>query len=95
MSLGVAIKSSDDRLDYDLDYRRRGLLAAEESIQSAGVEIQPNVDLSADAVQVFDDIVKVWLSGGANGRTYTVTVTATTTGGRVKDACFKLRIRDC
>ena len=95
MSLGIAFKHPDDRLDYDLDYRRRGLLAPGETIQSAGIEIEPADELKADALQVFDDTVKVWLSGGENGRSYTVAVTATTSGGRVKESCFKMRVRDC
>lgn len=95
MSLGAVFKNPEDRLDYDLDYRKRGLLASGETIQSAGVDIEPADELQADAVQVFDDKVKVWLSGGENGKSYTVSVTATTTGGRVKESCFKMRVRDC
>ena len=39
--------------------------------------------------------VTLWVEGGVDGETYTVSVEATTTQGRVKELCFRLRVRDC
>lgn len=38
--------------------------------------------------------VKVWLSGGTNGVTYKLTVTITTTAGRVKEVDFRMKIKE-
>ena len=39
--------------------------------------------------------VKVWVSGGEDGSTYDIEVTAATNGGRVKVECFKIRVKGC
>lgn len=38
---------------------------------------------------------KIWLSGGAEGDNVTLSVIATTDGGRTKELCFAVRIREC
>ena len=38
---------------------------------------------------------KIWLSGGTTGDSATLSVIANTVGGRTKENCFDVRIRDC
>ena len=51
--------------------------------------------IEVDSVQVANPEVKVCVSGGVNGSTYDIEVTAATTGGRIKVECFKIRLKDC
>lgn len=93
-------KRDDDRLDYDVDFER--WLSDGDTVTSADAvaEIVSNdasavTDLVVDSVQVFDTVVKVWLSAGTTGKTYRVTVTATTQDGRVKEQPFIIRVTEC
>lgn len=90
--LGTFIKNSDDTLDYDLSFKK--WIDAGDTIQTASATVEGS-ELAVDSVSVSSPSVKVWLSGGVDGKTYTVEVTATTAGGRVKEECFKIRIRNC
>lgn len=84
-------KHPDDQLDYDIDFSRwmpdgDNISSAEAVTQSGTVEVL--------SVQVIDSlIVKVWLAGGKEGEASVISVKAGSTGGRVKDVNFSLRIR--
>lgn len=89
-------KRPDDHLDYDVEYER--WLSDDDSVQSAEAEVDPVSDttpLVIESVQLFGTIVKVWISGGINGISYKVKVTATTTEGRVKEIEFIIRVTEC
>lgn len=89
-------KRPDDRLDYDVEYER--WLSDGDTVQSADAEIEDAgtvTPLAIDSVQVFGSLVKVWLSGGVDGVSYSVKVTATSTEGRVKEIEFIVRVREC
>lgn len=88
-------KQPADVLDYDVDYS--DFLPSDDTITTpiaAVEEIDPDTDLAVDSVSVSDLVMKVWLSGGVSGTTYKVTATAATSGGRVKEQEFKIRVRD-
>ncbi len=89
--LGCKRQRVDDRLDYDVDFAR--WLSDDDTITDATATASDG--LMIDSVQVFGQIVKVWVSGGAVGKSYVVTVTATTQDARVKDECFTIRISEC
>ncbi len=91
MILGSYIKQPADVLDYDIDYM--DFLSDGDSISAKSVAVSPN-GLTIDSSAIFGTRVKVWLSGGTNGITYKVTVTATTTDGRVKQDEFKVKVKD-
>lgn len=91
--LGTKQKSSSDVLDYDVSYE--AWLTDDDTITTVTTEVSPSGELEVDTVQVSSPEVKVWVSGGVNGETYDVTVTAATSGGRVKEQCFRIRVRDC
>lgn len=91
--LGVQQKQPADLLDYDIDFTR--WLTEDDTITTAVVTVSPADELTAQSVFVDSPIVKVWLTGGVDGSTYTVTVTASTAGGRIKETEFRIRVRDC
>lgn len=89
--LGCKRQRADDRLDYDVDFSR--WLSDDDAISDATAEA--DVGLTVETVQVFGNIVKVWVSGGVIGKSYVVTVTATTHDARVKEESFTIRISEC
>ena len=50
--------------------------------------------LTSPAQSLMDGVMKVWLSGGTDGKTYKVTVRLTTTAGRIKEHDFNVRIKE-
>lgn len=90
--LGTVRKRPDDQLDYDIDFER--WLSDGDTIQDATAVASP-AGVTVDRVEVFGDIVKVWLSGGTAGASHEITVTASTAEGRVKEVAFNLRVAEC
>jgi len=91
--LGTVPKKPADQLDYDIDFGR--WLPVDDVILSGVGVVSPDGELVVDSVRIDGIMVKVWLSGGVDGSTYTVTVTVSTEGGRIKEVDFKVRMRDC
>jgi hypothetical protein len=89
-------KQSADVCDFDVKFER--WLPEGDTITTATAvvtEIDPDTDLVINSYSVVEGLtVKVWTSGGENGATYTITVTAATDGGRVKETEFKVRVKD-
>lgn len=92
MNLGTITKSPSDVLDYDADFVR--WLIDGDTVTSAVASITGS-SVVVDAVDVSDDRVKIWLSGGASGDAGTLTLIATTMQGRTKEVCFRLRVKGC
>lgn len=90
--LGSVRKRPDDQLDYDVSFER--WLSDNDTITDATAVVDP-VDTVTVRVEIFGDVVKVWLSGGNAGTSYKINVTATTTQGRVKEVTFNLRVTEC
>lgn len=93
--LGTRQKAPGDILDYDVNYSdwitdSDTILTVVTSVEPAGAG-----GLMVDSVSVTSPDVKVWLSGGVAGSTYEVKITAATAAGRVKEECFKIRVKDC
>lgn len=91
MNIGSQLKQPVEVQDYDVDYSQ--WLTTGDNVQSATVTVEP-AGLTVGAIVINDPRVKVWLSGGMNGVTYKVTVTATTADGRVKQDEFKVKVKD-
>lgn len=91
--LGIMKKAPDDQLDYDVDFSR--WLDDGDTITTADAAVQPTGELTISSVQVHGAVVKVWLAGGKPSASYTVDVKVATTGGRIKETCFKIRLRGC
>lgn len=90
--LGTVRKRPDDMLDYDVEFER--WLSDDDSITDAVAVASPE-GVNVSSVQVFGNVVKVWLSGGSAGDSYAIVVTATTAQGRVKEIQFNLRVTEC
>ena len=91
--LGIKPKNPADVLDFDVTYE--DWITDDDTITTVTTSVAPAGELVVDSVQVSNPEVKVWVSGGVNGSTYDIEVTAATTGGRVKVECFKIRVKDC
>lgn len=91
MIIGIFQKQPAERLDYDLDYVEWHVDG--DTVVSATVAVAP-AGLTIESHFVNDPFVKVWVSGGTHGATYKVTVTATTSGGRIKQDEFKIKVKD-
>lgn len=91
--LGIKQKRPADVLDYDITYE--DWLTDDDTITTVVTNVQPSGELIVESVQVSSPQVKVWLSGGNDGESYDVQVTVSTDGTRVKEECFKIRVKDC
>lgn len=91
MNLGNFTKQPVEVKDYDIDYSE--WLTTGDNVQSADVVVAP-AGLVVESVFVNDPRVKVWVSGGADGTQYKLTVTMTSADGRVKQDEFKIRVKD-
>jgi hypothetical protein len=86
-------KAPTDHLDYDVDFGR--WLPEGDTIIDASSFIADTVTFVVTQTEVANQVVRVWIDGGADGEEGLVAVYAFTAGGREKEACFKLRIKDC
>lgn len=88
-------KQTRDQLDYDVDFSI--WIPEGDIITTAEATLDIEGDLQIDATQIdpeLGQIIKVWLSGGIDGKTYKITVAASTSQGRVKETEFRLRVKD-
>lgn len=84
-------KRPEDQLDYDVDFTR---WLTGDVITTAEAIADPE-EIYIQSVEVFDQVVKVWISGGQVGKTYKISVSATTDKSRVKEESFILRVTEC
>ncbi len=87
---------SSDTLDYNIDYTEwieddDAPASAEAAALLEGVE---TANITVENVEVLGKVVRVWLSGGVSGETYTIEVTTTTQFGRIKQDEFRIKMRD-
>jgi hypothetical protein len=87
-------KRPADRLDYDVDFRARRWIDTDDTILSATVVVETEGTVFSDDHAPSGGVVKVWLGGGTVGEEATITVKITTSQGREKEICFRLRIRE-
>jgi hypothetical protein len=85
-------KQPVDHLDYDIDFAR--WLPEDDTITTATAISDAPTDLVIESVQISSPVVKVWVSGGTDGSTYKITVVASTSGGRIKETEFRIRVRE-
>ena len=86
-----------DRLDYDIWYANDpdgspDWLVNGDYIESLDVTVAP-VGLTVESLY-FPDRVKLWVSTGTAGTTYTVSVTIHTVEGRIKQDELRFRIKE-
>ena len=84
-------KQPADRQDYDISFVD-WLAALGDVGVSATVEVATGLSLLTFTLVA--GVVKVWLYGGTDGTSYKVTVTLTTTGGRVKQDEIVIKVKE-
>lgn len=85
-------KAAGETLDYDVDFSR--WLERDDVIVAASAVLAGSA-ATIDTTEFSETQVRVWVSGGDEGETANITVTAETQQGRTKEVCFRLRIRGC
>jgi hypothetical protein len=88
--LAVFYKQPSEVLDYDIDFTE--WMTPGDSIATATATSDAGITLGATTIIGY--VVKQWVSGGTDGNSYKVTVKVTTNGGRVKEADFRVRVRE-
>ena len=91
MSLDKYVKQPADIQDYDVDFNDY-LTPFSDTGLSHTATIDTGITLVSSTLSA--GIVKVWLSGGTDGTTYKLTVTLTTTGGRVKQYEINIKVKE-
>jgi hypothetical protein len=81
-------KDANALLDYCVDWS--DWLDDSESITAVTVTVQSGITKTAHSET--DGVVKVWLSGGTVGDTYTVAVKIQTDAGRIDERTFKISV---
>lgn len=88
-------KQPMDRQDYDVGY---GEWFDEFGDADFGVshttEVEAGITLVASYLIQSGRTVKVWVAGGVSGASYKVTVTLTTSAGRVKQAEIVIKVKE-
>jgi hypothetical protein len=101
MILGRFIKQPAETLDYDIDFGE--YLNDGDTLASSGsppvpmplsVAVTPSGLTLGPTFVVGSNKIKQWISGGTDGAKYKVTLTATTSAGRVKQVEFVVRVKD-
>lgn len=96
MILGRYTKQPSEVSDYDIDFS--SWLRSDETLSttSATYACTTSEDASLTVVDVSlsSAVVRVRLSGGADGEEYKVTVQTTSSSGRVDESEFKIKVRE-
>lgn len=93
--LGIFIKRPVDQIDYDVDFSR--WLSEGDTLQSATAAVDPSDSMVSAIILpsgIGSEVVKVWVSGGASGKTAAIVVTAKTAQNRIKQTEFQIRVRE-
>lgn len=91
MKLGSFIKQPRERESYTINYAQD--LTLGDNLQGATSSIEP-AGLQIDQLDVFDPRVRFWVVGGEVGISYKVTITATTSDGRILEDEVMIKIKD-
>lgn len=92
MILATYTKQPAEVLDYDIDFSP--WLSDPDFITSIAVTADAGITNTASTIFNSGKSVKVWLSGGVTATTYKIQVRATTSAGRVKEAEFRIKVKE-
>lgn len=92
MALASYTKQPGETLDYDIDFQEQWLSVINDTISSFTVTSDAGITVVSSFL--LGGIVKVFVSGGLDGQTYKVTVRVTTTGGRIREADIKIKVKE-
>jgi hypothetical protein len=94
MILGKFTKQPADVFDYDIDFSQWLPTTPTPDTVASAVAVVDDASLTLGATVISATGVKQWVSGGTDGKTYKITLTATTNGGRVIQEEFKIKVKD-
>lgn len=87
-------KQPADVQDFDIDFSEwlAGMSDTAPGPNDFTVNAEPGLTVVASALN--NGVVKVWTADGLDGKSYKITATITTTGGRVKQAEIKVKVKE-
>ena len=91
--LGKFVKQPSEVLDYRFDFTE-WLRDCQDTIADKQVDAFGDGALQVTQVDQLDGSVAALVAGGVNGKTYKLTCTITTAGGRKKEADIQIRIKE-
>lgn len=95
MILGSYVKKPAAEADYDIDFApflRDGETLTNATATAACTTTPADVALTVASVSVAVDAVRVRLAGGTAGETYSISVTTTTSAGRIEPSEFTVAV---
>lgn len=95
MILGIKQLAPGNRMDYDVS--AEDWLEDDDAVSTVTAVVDPADEIEVDDIEITSPTIKVWVTAGADAAeaTYEIVLTITTTGGRIKTVCFKVRVKDC
>jgi hypothetical protein len=87
-------KQPADIQDFDIDFTEWLAGMSDTAPGPTGLTVDIETGLTLVAQQLLNGVAKVYTSGGTDGVTYKITATVTTTGGRVKQAEIKVKVKE-
>ncbi len=105
MSIGTVKKQPSEVIDFDIDYSEYFDGVGGDTISTVTAVIASGNDGGLDDLMlgpgglpetalVGSDRGKVWMGAGADGTTYKVTITMTSTAGRVREHDVRVIVRE-
>lgn len=92
MSIQLYEKQPAENIDIDIDFSQ--WLPSSDTISSSAVTADSGITLGNTVNNVTEKKVKQWVSGGASGARYKVTVRATSIEGRIKEVEFYVKVKE-
>jgi hypothetical protein len=92
MSNQIYTKQPGDTIDIDIDLS--SWLPATDTILMATAVADVGIVLGVTSINIASKTTKQWVSGGVTGMKYKVTVTNTSTEGRVKEVDFYIKVKE-
>lgn len=87
-------KQPSEVQDFDIDYSEWLTARGDSAPGPTGFVVQVDAGLTLLASTLTDGVVKIWTSGGENGKSYKITAIVTTIGNRVKQAEITVRVKE-
>lgn len=91
--LGIVKKQPSETIDVDIDFSVF-LPETDTILQVTSVSDVVGLDIPFTDIVESGKTAKVWLSAGIDATEYKVTTTITTTGGRVIEVEFKVKVKE-
>lgn len=92
MSIPIYTKQPGDNIDIDIDLS--AVFSGSDTVFTAVAVAEAGITLGVTSMNTVTKFVKQWVSGGTTGNRYKVTMTITSTEGRVKEVDFYVKVKE-